>query len=391
MAATALPAPGALVGFRRFLWDLSGAFGDIGVLLPIAVVLIARNGLNPTAVFLAAGLFYLASARHFKITMPVQPLKAMSAIAIAGSLSPQILHAAGMIMGVLLLALAVSGLGSRLGRLFPVAVIRGLQLGLGLVLVRASLEFLGADGVTAAAAAAILLAGALVLRSVPPLIPLLVFGVALAASRASVPHLGPVALAPALPTVADLATALTQLVLPQIALTIGNAVIATEDTAKRLYGERAARLNLTSIPLSMGIANIASAILGGAPMCHGSGGLTAHRSFGATTHRSGVIIGVTFVALGLLLGSSAVQVIQAVPVGILGVMLCYVGIQHGLLVRDIVDDRSALVVALATAAIGAVTGNLAAGCLAGIAIHHAAAGFRSVLRRAAARGADAPG
>src|SRR5437899_1166311 len=34
--------------------DLAGAFGDIGVLFPIAVALITLNHLNPTAVFLAA-------------------------------------------------------------------------------------------------------------------------------------------------------------------------------------------------------------------------------------------------------------------------------------------------------------------------------------------------
>ncbi|HLA05668.1 MAG TPA: putative sulfate/molybdate transporter, partial [Syntrophales bacterium] len=57
--------------FNRLLWDVSGAFGDIGVLFPIAVALIIKNGFNPAALFLMAGLFYILSAWYFKITMPV--------------------------------------------------------------------------------------------------------------------------------------------------------------------------------------------------------------------------------------------------------------------------------------------------------------------------------
>lgn len=66
---------------KKILWDISGAFGDIGVLFPLAIVLIAKNGMNATALFLMAGMFYAASAWYFRITMPVQPLKAMFAVA----------------------------------------------------------------------------------------------------------------------------------------------------------------------------------------------------------------------------------------------------------------------------------------------------------------------
>lgn len=58
---------------KQSMWDISGAFGDIGVLFPIAIALIAKNGFNPTALFLMAGLFYIASAYYFKITMLSNP------------------------------------------------------------------------------------------------------------------------------------------------------------------------------------------------------------------------------------------------------------------------------------------------------------------------------
>jgi hypothetical protein len=124
---------------KRFLWDISGAFGDIGVLFPIAVALIVKNGFNPTALFFMAGIFYVGSSYYFKITMPVQPLKAMSAIAIATGLGYEVINAAGIIMGFLLLIISVTGASVRLGNIFPVSVIRGIQLGLGLILVKTSL------------------------------------------------------------------------------------------------------------------------------------------------------------------------------------------------------------------------------------------------------------
>ena len=56
-----------------------------------------------------AGLFYIASAFYFKITMPVQPLKAMFAIAIAMGLGVDVINAAGLVMGLLLLLLFRQG------------------------------------------------------------------------------------------------------------------------------------------------------------------------------------------------------------------------------------------------------------------------------------------
>ena len=53
--------------------DVAGAFGDIGVLFPIAIALITLNHLNPTALFLTAGLTYCLAARYFQIPIAVQP------------------------------------------------------------------------------------------------------------------------------------------------------------------------------------------------------------------------------------------------------------------------------------------------------------------------------
>lgn len=356
---------------NRLLWDISGAFGDIGVLFPIAIALILKNGFNPTALFLTAGLFYIASAWYFRVTMPVQPLKAMAAIAIASGLSHEVINAAGVVIGALLLFMALTGLSVKLGSLFHISIIRGIQLGLGIMLIKTSLSFMSADALLASVAAVILAVAIFAFRKLPPLILILILGAALSVREPSAVQLGAAALEPRLPEISNMWIGFTALVLPQIALTFGNAIVATEATGKLLYGKKAERLNLRTIPVSIGIANIFAGIIGGAPMCHGSGGLTAHCKFGASSERSGYIIGLALIALALVFGWSSLSLISAFPKAILGVLLCYVGIQHSLFVKDILAERASLAVALTVAATGVATDNLSIGFLVGIGFHHA--------------------
>ena len=357
-------------GFKRAMWDISGAFGDIGVLLPLAIALIARNGFNPTVLFLMAGLFYIGSAWYFDITMPVQPLKAMSAIAIASGLSYTVINAGGILLGVILLLISMTGLSVWLGNLFPVSVVRGIQLGLGLILIKASLNLIGTDPLIASLAGFILILSIFVVKSVPALIPLLIIAIGMVLKNSGGLVTGPVPFSAELPGQDSWWTAFNLLVLPQIALTFGNAIVATESAGNILYGERAEKLNLKNIPMSMAIANIVSGITGGAPMCHGSGGLTAHHKFGASSNRSGYIIGGTLIALAFLFGNSILSIVTAFPKGILGILLCYVGIQHSFFVKDILSDRMSVFIALTVAVTGFVVNNLTIGFLTGLVMHY---------------------
>ena len=105
-------------------------------------------------------------------------------------------------------------------------------------------------------------------------------------------------------------------------------------------------------------------------MCHGSGGLTAHCKFGATSERSGYIIGVTLIVIALLLGHSTLAIVSVFPKGILGVLLCYVGLQHASFIKDIVSDKISVSIAITVAITGLVTQNLTIGFLTGLLIHN---------------------
>lgn len=350
---------------KRWAWDVSGAFGDIGVLFPISIALIAKNGFNPAALLIMAGAFYLLSAYYFKLTMPVQPLKAMSAIAIATGMGFEVINAAGMVFGAILLLLAVGGFTQALGILFPLPVVRGIQLGLGLLLLKSSLGFMAQNIPLAAISGVLLLATLFFLKQVPPLIPLLSLGIILTLGQITPSGQEPALITPLFPSVDNLWLGFVTLVIPQLALTFGNAVVATEATARCLYREKAGKLNYKNLPVSMGIANMVSGLMGGAPMCHGSSGVTAHYKFGATSERSGFIIGVVLLVMGLFFAELAVSLIAVFPIAILGAMLCYVSIEHALLIRDIRGDVQALTIALSVAIIGFISGNLTAGFISG--------------------------
>ena len=91
--------------------ELAGAFGDLGTLLPIVVGMILINKLSPSTVFLAFGLFYLLTGCYYRLPVPVQPLKAVGAIAIAypAMITESVIGASGIIFGALLLVFALTG------------------------------------------------------------------------------------------------------------------------------------------------------------------------------------------------------------------------------------------------------------------------------------------
>lgn len=370
--------------------ELAGSVADLGVMVPLAILLIVKNGMNPTAVLAGAGLLYIASGLFFRVPVAVQPLKAVSIIAIAANLPPPVIAAAAILMGGILLFLSFTGISDLLSRVFTRPVVRGIQLGVGALLVANGVKMLldpqflrggekvllhafGSD-VPAGLLFGIAGGGILIFfsgsRRIPAALALLLFGVVSGLFFGSFGALQRLAVAPApldfsIPAAQDFVKAFFLLVLPQIPLTFGNSIVATADTAKRYFGERGARVTPGSLSLSIGITNVLAGVAGAAPLCHGAGGMTAHYRFGARTGAMGVIIGSFLVAAGVLFGKSAPDLFALIPSSILGVMLIFIGIEHAMLIRDIVDSREELFVALAIGTIAGATGNILAATVAG--------------------------
>ena len=139
------------------------------------------------------------------------------------------------------------------------------------------------------------------------------------------------------------------LALPQVPLTLGNAVIAITEENNRLFPHRPT--NESKISTSTGLMNLLSASVGGVPMCHGAGGMAGHVQFGARTGGALVILGVVLLVIAMFFSSSVASLLRLFPTPILGVILFLTGAQLALGACDVPRDKGERFAMMATAAL----------------------------------------
>jgi MFS superfamily sulfate permease-like transporter len=328
--------------FAVNLRELSGALGDLGTLLPLMLGTIAVVGLAPLPVLAGFAVFYIATALHYRLPIPVQPMKAVAAVLLTAQFSPAELAASGVMIGAALLLLGVTGWITRLARLVPQSVLAGLQLGLGLALALLSLDLM-ATAPLVAAPTLVLLLGLLFV----PAAPAALIGLAAATILAmwlGAPGIGlqgfsapgfPLA---SWPSLAELQRSVSLFVLPQLSLTFTNAILLTALLANDYFGTRAAHVTPRRLSITSGLANLLLAPLGALPMCHGAGGLAAHHRFGARSGTAPLLLGVALLAVALLPGDLGLLLLAAIPTAGLGALLL-VAAGELALTRRLVDCR----------------------------------------------------
>jgi sulfate permease, SulP family len=357
--------------------ELAGAVADVGVLVPIAAALIVSNGLSATAVLLPAGLLYVAAGLVYRLPVPVQPLKAFGAIAIAKGLGSDEIAAGALLMGVIFLVVGRTGLVDRAARAFPRPLVRGVQLSVGLLFLKIAWGLVhhpprafAAHALDPSAAiplgAAFLLVALLFRRHLIALV-LVVAGLAVAVAETA-GGLSPGPSAIELPSLswAALGTALTVLVLPQLPLSFANSCVATADAARTYFGDAAERVRAGRLASTLGAANVLSGLIAGMPVCHGAGGMTAHRSFGARSGGAPLFLGTVLLVLALGLGAGMATLLAAFPLTILAAMLAAAGMMHLGLLRDL-RGAPAWTLALIVGVLGFAV-NLALGLAVGLAL-----------------------
>ena len=364
-------------GIRFGTRELAGAVADIGVLLPIAVALIVSNGLSATAVLLPAGLLYVTVALTCSLPIPVQPLKAFGAIAIANGLGSDEIAAGALLMGVIFLVLGRTGLIDLAARAFPKPLIRGVQITVGLLFLKIAWGLVSDPpssfddtGLGTAAAGGLAVAGLVLLialRRVAISLVLVGLGVLLMLVQTG----DELALGPSALTVPDfdadvLWTALTVLVIPQLPLSFANSCLATADAARAYFGDRAALIRPGRLATSLGWANVVAGAISGMPVCHGAGGLTAHYAFGARTGGAPLALGSVLLVIAVAAGSGLAAVLTTFPLPILAALLAAAGVLHIGLARDLAGAREILL-ALLVAVLGFWL-NLAVGLGAGLLV-----------------------
>jgi Molybdate transporter of MFS superfamily len=100
--------------FRFDAREIAGAFGDLGTLIPFVAAYIAIVKLDPGAVLLAIGAAYIVAGAVYRTPFPVQPMKAIGAVATtqsmhAAALSPASIHAAGLVTAAIWIVLGATG------------------------------------------------------------------------------------------------------------------------------------------------------------------------------------------------------------------------------------------------------------------------------------------
>ncbi len=338
----------------NILGELSGSIGDLGTFLPYVLGAISIAGFNPASIFTGFGLFYIFCGWFYRIPMAVQPMKVAGAAVLTYGLTPGEVAAAGLIVGVTLLVLGLTGLIGFIGRITPPAVISGIQVGLGLTLAKLGVERIATEPLIGWLLLALMLP-MLGRRRFPAAIIAVLIGVAMnfllhpglplpsVSLGIHLPEIG-------LPALADFNRGFFLAALPQLPLTLANAVLVTTALSRELYGGRASRVSDKNLCLTMGAANLISAPLGGFMMCHGAGGVAAHHRFGGRTGYTSYIIGGVLLAAGLFLGKESAGIFALIPQAALGCLLFYSGIDLASAAKGI-ENKQDFYVILAVAAL----------------------------------------
>lgn len=345
--------------YDRMEW--AGAFGDLGTLIPFIVAYISLLKMDPYGILLAFGIAKIASGLYYKTPFPVQPMKAIGAVATTQAaqtitITPNAVYGAGIVTGIIWLLLGMSGAAKKVADIVSRPVAVGIVIGLGFSFMLEGVKMMSENWLLGGAA----LLGTMLLltnRVAPVMFLLLIFGalVAIAQDNALLAELAGISagfrmpsFAPGSMTMQEFVVGAVFLALPQIPLTLGNAVLAITEENNRLFPDRP--VTEKKVAISTGILNLLSPAVGGVPMCHGAGGMAGHVRFGARTGGSLVILGVLILIIALFFSGSVATIFRIFPAPVLGVILFLTGAQLALGSCDFGKNKNDRFVSLVTAA-----------------------------------------
>lgn len=329
------------------LAELSGSLGDLGTLLPLMTALVITNSISLPFTLLFTGAANILTGITFGIPLPVQPMKAIAAVAIARKFTLEENAAAGLVVAGLVGLFTVTGLLNWANRVTPIPVVKGIQVGAGLSLCLSAgqtmlvpLSWTGpwwGDNLLWAIAAVILLLGTLAYSRLPYAMIVFTVGLMLAMlapkSPSSAVHASSHASMPIIhPSGSDFWKATTTAALGQLPLTLLNSVIAASALASDLFPSPPypAAPTVTQLGISVAVINLVGCWFGAMPACHGSGGLAGQYRFGARSGSSIIFLGTIKFLLGIVTfwkSGPIVTILANIPKSLLGVLVLAAGVE----------------------------------------------------------------
>ncbi|XP_010264078.1 PREDICTED: molybdate transporter 1-like [Nelumbo nucifera] len=416
------------LAFRGSKWsELNGAMGDLGTYIPLAISMTLANNLNLGVTLIFTGVYNIITGVIYGVPMPVQPMKSIAAAAISDSKNfgvPEIM-AAGICTSAILFLLGVTGLMGLVYRLIPLPVVRGIQLSQGLSFAFTAVKYvrnvqqlskgkssgtrpwLGLDGLVLAIVCAcfiVIVSGAGgeeeteregedavggdglpgesrprtpsprrrlwgILVSLPSAMIVFLLGVVLAIIRRprviKEIEFGPSDIHVVKMSRHAWKEGFIKGTIPQLPLSMLNSVIAVCKMSSDLFPGK--HFSATSVSVSVGLMNLVGCWFGAMPCCHGAGGLAGQYKFGGRSGGCVAILGAAKLVLGLVLGTSLVKLLAQFPVGLLGVLLLFAGIELAMASRDMGSKEESFVMLVCTA-VSLVGSSAALGFLCGVVV-----------------------
>lgn len=112
------------------------------------------------------------------------------------------------------------------------------------------------------------------------------------------------------------------------------------------------------VSISVGVMNFVGCWFGAMPVCHGAGGLAGQYRFGGRSGASVVFLAIGKLVLALVFGNSFVSILNQFPIGIVGVLLLFAGIELAMASRDMNSKEESFVMLVCAAV--SLTGSSAA-------------------------------
>ncbi|XP_074319165.1 molybdate transporter 1-like [Silene latifolia] len=419
------------LSFKSKWGELNGAMGDLGTFIPIILALTLSRNLDLGTTLIFTGIYNIITGAIYGVPMPVQPMKSIAAVAISNPDFgvPEIM-AAGICTGGILFVLGVTQLMQLVYWLIPLSVVRGIQLSQGLSFAMSAVKYirskqdfvkskslgnrpwLGLDGLLLAIVCACFIilvngggkerenndhenndelinnsdeircnsAGMIaskkkgfrrVLFALPSAFIIFILGVVLAIVRGPKEvgkgfKFGPSSIQMVKISKQAWKDGFIKGTIPQLPLSILNSVIAVCKLSSDLFPEK--DFTATSLSVTVGMMNLVGCWFGAVPTCHGAGGLAGQYKFGGRSGACVALLGAAKLIIGIVLGSSIIKILDQFPVGVLGVLLLFAGLELAMACRDMNTKEESFVMLLVTA-VSLVESGASLGFLCGIITH----------------------
>ena len=321
------PAEEMVVRYKKFsLREFGGAFGDWGTLIPFIIGYVSIVGFNPAGIFLCLGITNIILGIKYNLPLPVQPQKTIGTVALSQRWHPSLVISTGFGTGIIWTVLGFSKKLNAIVKRVPIVAVRGIQLGLGLILGWAAI-LLFYDNIFLGIISMVIIIILINNKKIPSAIILMFMGFFIIFYMGAVVISDIIFKTPEftfyIPNLEELLIGMLLAGIAQLFLTLTNVMIATVSLVKDLFPEKEDVIDANSLAFNMGVMNLINPFIGGIPLCHGSGGLAAQYAFGARSGGSMIFEGILEIILGLFFSHLLFLLFTTFPKAILGAMLLY--------------------------------------------------------------------